>query len=227
MILVPRQGVIVERVAAVQVLRAVRVEEMEHQEDVLHVLLVKDRQIVDLLLVREEVLHRVEGLRPLAHLRDDKKLRDEALRKQKTGLAVGVEILELGHERFDVGVWRRGMRDCSFALARRTGFVRRIGFFLRAQGPRADQFFGRISIRQVRPGQLNEKLLILSGLILLLEFVEILLIGLVLLQQRVQRREGSPFMKLRVALPEHIEPFEGIAAPWLFMDRRVQDFLLY
>ena len=121
MVLIPGQGVVVQGIPAKNLLRRIRVEQVEHEQDGVDILLVEDCQIVHLLLVREERADRAKDLCLLAHFRYDKKLRDEALREQKAGLAVGVEICKLGHEGLDVGVGAEAGWGCA-------GFRGCIGF---------------------------------------------------------------------------------------------------
>ena len=98
---VPGEGVVVQSVAAKQILRAAIVEKVIHQKNTVHIFLVKDGEIVDCALIWKEVPDRMKDFRSSADLRHDEKLGDETLRKEKAGLFVCVEIPELGHEGLD------------------------------------------------------------------------------------------------------------------------------
>ena len=102
--LIPGQGIVVERISAENFLRCVRVEQVVHQKDIVHVFFIKDRQILNLLLVREKAVDGAEDLSLFADFCYDKKLRDEAFRKEKTGLAVSVDVVELAQEGVHIGI---------------------------------------------------------------------------------------------------------------------------
>ena len=72
--LIPGQRIVVQRIAAENFLCRVRVEQMVHQEHSIHVLLVKDGKIMDLLLIREEAVNGAEDIGLPAHLRYDEEL---------------------------------------------------------------------------------------------------------------------------------------------------------
>ena len=60
MILIPRQRVVIERVSAENFLRGMGIEQVVHEEDIVHILFVKYCQIMDFFLVRKEVLNLAE-----------------------------------------------------------------------------------------------------------------------------------------------------------------------
>ncbi len=68
---------------------------MKHQKHIIHIPLVKDRQVVKLLLVWEQVPDRMELFSPLTYLCDDEKVRDETLGKEEVRLVICVNALEL------------------------------------------------------------------------------------------------------------------------------------
>ena len=126
MVLIPGKRIVIKGIAAVEVLRRVGVEKMEHQQDIVHILLVKDRQIVRLLLIGKEVPYRMELLCPLTDFRDHKELGDKAFGEQKAGLAVRVQPLKLSQKSFHIGV--SGKRRCP-----------------------VDQLHGRVAVGKIRP----------------------------------------------------------------------------
>ena len=77
---------------------------MVHQEHGIHILLVKDCQVMNLLLIGEKAVDRAEDLCLPADFCYDKKLRDEALRKEETGLSVSVDVFELAQEGVHIGI---------------------------------------------------------------------------------------------------------------------------
>ena len=74
MVLVPGQRIIIEGISTVQIFCSVGIQQMKHQQNIVHVLLVKDRQIVNFFLVREKISDRPKGFCPPAHIHDHKKL---------------------------------------------------------------------------------------------------------------------------------------------------------
>ena len=73
---------------------------MEHQQDRIHILLIKYGQIMDLFLIGEQAFDRLQDLRLFADLHDHKKPGYEAFRKQETGLVIRIQVPELGHKSF-------------------------------------------------------------------------------------------------------------------------------
>ena len=77
---------------------------MVHQEHGVHVFFIKDRQIMDFLLIGEKAVDRAENFCLPADFCYDKKMRDEALRKEETGLSVSVDVFELAQEGVHIGI---------------------------------------------------------------------------------------------------------------------------
>ena len=71
---VPGQGVVVERVAAEEVLGCIRVKQVIHQENLIHILLVENREVMDGFFIREEISQRIKSVRFSADFRDNEKL---------------------------------------------------------------------------------------------------------------------------------------------------------
>ena len=71
---VPGERIIVQRISAVQILGGIHIEKMIHKKHIVHVLLVKDRQIVDFFFVRKQVSDGMKLLCPLTDFHNDKKL---------------------------------------------------------------------------------------------------------------------------------------------------------
>ena len=178
MVLVPGQGVVVEGISAIQVLRRICVEQVEHEEDVLHILLVKHGQKMRLLLVREQIPDGPDRLRAFADHRDHEELGHDALREEETGFPVGVKVRELLHEGFHVRVFRE-----------RPGLL--------------NPLHRLIPVGKIRPGQLYKEPVILILRVLLPDRLIVLLPGFMLLYELLHRGEGCHFMVLRVTLPEH------------------------
>ena len=221
--LVPGKRIIVDGVSSKQVAGPVRIQQMIHEEDVIHIPFVENSQIVDLFIVREQIFYRVKDLCPLTDLRDNKKLRHIAFRKNETGLPVRIDIRKLLHESPHIRV-----------LCRRPGTFNRLSGALNPFSGALDQFSGALNqffrgipIWKVRPGKLHKEAVILIFLIFFPEIPEILLPGLVILQECVKRRERCHFMVLRIPFPKHFDPVKRKCQRSFFVNRRVKPGLTF
>ena len=89
-----------------------------------------------------------------------------------------------------------------------------------------DQLHRCMAVGKVRPGQLYEKLIIITFYILLAEIVKIFPVGFVFLKKRVKCGKSALGMVLRITVPQHVETVEGIGCLWLFVNRWVHGGLL-
>ena len=156
MMLVPGQGIIVEGISPVQVLRWIGIQQMIHEQDIIHLSFVEDGQIVDLLFIRKNVFDGFYAFRPLTDLHDHKELGDKAFRKQKAGFVIRINICELIHKGFHIGVF--GELACIFQVLSRL-----------------------IAVGQVGPGQLDQKTVIAVFDIFFPDIIEIFPVGFVVL----------------------------------------------
>ena len=68
MILIPRKGVIIQRVSAIHFFGSVCVQQMKHQKNIVHILLIKNSDIMKLFFVREQISNGVKDVSSLTYL---------------------------------------------------------------------------------------------------------------------------------------------------------------
>ena len=132
MILIPWKRIVVERITAENFTGRIGVEQVVHEEHVVHVLFVKYRQIVNFLLIRKKTLNRMKVFSPFADLRYNEILRDKTFRKQKACLPVCIYVRKLADKALHISILFK-MRRCFY------------------------EFFGRMPVSQIGPGKLHKK----------------------------------------------------------------------
>ena len=85
-----------------------------------------------------------------------------------------------------------------------------------------NKFLSRAAVGKVRPGQLHEESVVASRFIFFTEFVEVLPVGFMIFEEFFERGKCRHLVELRIAVPEHVQPVEGICDLRLFVDWRVQ-----
>ena len=152
MILIPRKRIVIERVAAEYLTGRIGVEQVVHEEYIVHILFVEDRQIVNLLLIREKALNRMKVFSPFAYLRDNEVLRDITFGKQKACLPVCIYVRKLADKALHISIlFKRGR------------------FFY--------ELFGRMPVSQIGPGKLHKKSVVMIRLIFLPKTLKVLPVG--------------------------------------------------
>ena len=153
MSLIPQERIVVKGISPKQLTGSVRVQQVEHQKYGVYVSFVKYSQIVDLLLIRKQILYRPHVHCLFADLHHNEKLRHKAFGKQEAGIVIRIYATKLFHKSFHIGVFQI-----------ETGLP---CFFY--------QCLCFISVREVSPGELNQKALIMIRLIFLPHILIILL----------------------------------------------------
>ena len=174
---------------------------MKHEEDAVHILLVKNGQIMQLFFIREEIPDGMELFGFPAHLRNDKKLRNKAFREKKACFCVRVNAGKLFHETADI---------CIFGKCR---------------GPLQQTFCG-VPVGEVGPGELDQEALILTGDIFLTQIFKILPVGFMSFKKLIERGKTGHLVVLRIPQPEHFQPVKRLCVVRFVMNDRVHGRLL-
>ena len=198
MALVPGKRVVVQKVPARHLLRGIAVDQVKHEQYVVHLPLVKDREVVEPLLIRKEVPDGAKDLRAPADLQDDEKHGVAALRKEKGRLLCSVNPRKLGQEGTDKPVLLPGR--CLLDLPSRLH-----------------------PIDKIVSGERHQELVEVPRLVLRLQILrKVLLPGRMLFQELLHGGKRLFLPKLRVSLPQHVQSPEGGDRRRLFVDGRIR-----
>ena len=73
-VLIPWKRIIIKRISPIEILCCICIKQMIEKQDVIHVLFIKNRQVMRFFLVRKQIPYWVKCLRPPAYVRDHKEL---------------------------------------------------------------------------------------------------------------------------------------------------------
>ena len=68
MILIPRKGVIIQRVSAIHFFRIVRIQQVKHQKNVIHILFIENGEIMRPFFIREQISNGVKDVNSFTYL---------------------------------------------------------------------------------------------------------------------------------------------------------------